>query len=238
MKTITQMEPGNVTAVERFYECNHIQPEKMASDPVEAYMEGKDYDPQIVREDLERRIQCWSERFDENERAYFYSLFENYCYISEKEYKYRILQLCQAIYASLWEKQIRKEEVLFVTVPGSKGVGSGGDSLRSQLLCMNLDWGMDKRQIISDIERMDPSLLDNKKAIVFIDDILGTGFSVRETVEKFRDRCAGKNLDGYVIYVTGILITKRAARYIRNKTKVRVFELPEGKNSIKKLYDR
>ena len=80
-------------------------------------------------------------------------MFENYNYISENEYKHRIWQLSEAIYEELEEKQIAREEVLFVTVPSPKGVSCGGDQLRSHLLCANLDWGMDKNLIIADIEK-------------------------------------------------------------------------------------
>lgn len=66
---------------------------------------------------------------------------------------------------------------------------------------------------------MNPSLLVGKKAIVFIDDILGTGFSIRETIENFAEYCGEKNLDDYLIYVTGILITKRAVRYLSKKVR-------------------
>lgn len=231
----TEEDKRITDSVERFYEFNHIQSERYASSQREAYMQNKPYDPQIVREGLETRISHWIERFDENERDYFYSLFENYHYISEQEYKYRIWQLCEAIYADLQEKQIDRTQVLFVTIPSPKGVGSGGDSLRSQLLCVNQEWGMDKDQIISDIEKMDPALLKDKKAIVFIDDILGTGFSVRGTIEKFQEHCAEENLSNCLIYVTGILMTKRAEKYIAHKTekRVRVFRQQEEKNRIR-----
>lgn len=223
-----------IESVDQFYKFNHINSEKYASDQMEAYRENKTYDAQIARADLEEKVGCWIERFNESEREYFFSLFENYNYISENEYKHRIWQLSEAIYEELEEKQIAREEVLFVTVPSPKGVSCGGDQLRSHLLCANLDWGMDKNLIIADIEKMNPGLLGGKKAIVFIDDILGTGFSIRETIENFAEYCGEKNLDDYLIYVTGILITKRAVRYLSKKVrKTKVFQLQGEKNSIK-----
>lgn len=225
----------NTTAIDHFYKFNNIKPEQYASSQMEAYTQNKLYDSQILQENLEDRISCWIKRFDEDEREYFYSLFENYSYITENEYKQRIYELCNSIYEDIQKKQIKREEVLFVTVPSSKGVGSGGDSLRSQLLCVNLEWGIHKEQIISDINKMDLKLLDNKKAIIFIDDILGTGFSVRKTMENFAEHCSEKNLDNYLIYVTGILMTKRAIKYINKKAeeKVWVFQMQEEKNCIK-----
>ena len=223
-----------IESVDQFYKFNHINSKKYASDQMEAYRENKTYDAQIARADLEEKVGCWIERFNESEREYFFSLFENYNYISENEYKHRIWQLSEAIYEELEEKQIAREEVLFVTVPSPKGVSCGGDQLRSHLLCANLDWGMDKNLIIADIEKMNPSVLVGKKAIVFIDDILGTGFSIRETIENFAEYCGEKNLDDYLIYVTGILITKRAVRYLSKKVrKTKVFQLQGEKNSIK-----
>lgn len=38
---------------------------------------------------------------------------------------------------------------------------------------------MDKGQIVSDVEKLDMNSLKDIKAIIFIDDILGTGFSLK-----------------------------------------------------------
>lgn len=223
-----------VASIEQFYKFNGIKSENYTSNHVEAYVENKKYDPQIARSELEKKIGYWIERFDEQDREYFYSLFENYNYISADEYKYRIWQLSEAIYADVEEKQIKREEVLFVTVASSEGVGSGGDCLRANLLSMNMEWGMDKNLIIADIEKMSPKLLDDKKVIVFIDDILGTGFSVKRTIESFVEHCGEKSLQDCLVYVTGILMTKRAVKYINKKIKkVRVFQLEKETNSIK-----
>lgn len=225
-------------SVEQFYKFNHIQYEKYASSQMEAYVENKPYDPQIVREGLEEKIACWIERFEEKDKEYFYSLFENYHYISEQEYKYRIWHLCEAIYADLQEKQIERTEILFVTIPSAQGVGSGGDSLRSQLLCVNQEWGMNKEQIVSDIAKMDLALLDGKKAIVFIDDIVGTGISIKKIMEEFARHCNGRNLDDCLIYVTGILMTRHAIHEIdkdarKKEKRIMVFQEKEGRNRIK-----
>lgn len=77
-----------IASVDQFYKFNHIDSEKYASDQMEAYRENKTYDAQIARADLEEKVGCWIERFNESEREYFFSLFENYNYISENEYKH------------------------------------------------------------------------------------------------------------------------------------------------------
>lgn len=67
----------NTTAIDHFYKFNNIKPEQYASSQMEAYTQNKLYDSQILQENLEDRISCWIKRFDEDEREYFYSLFEN-----------------------------------------------------------------------------------------------------------------------------------------------------------------
>ena len=225
---------NTVPHINQFYKFNNINSEDYTSDHMQAYRENKRYDPQIARSELEKKIECWIERFDEQDREYFYSLFEHYNYISEDEYKLRIWQLCEATYTDIEEKQIKREEVLFVTVASSEGMGSGGDHLRANLLSMNMEWGMDKNLIVADIEKMPLELLDDKKVIVFIDDILGTGFSVIKTIKSFAKHCGEEKLDSCLIYITGILMTKRAVKHITKRTKhSRVFQLQEEQNSIK-----
>ena len=88
-----------------------------------AYKEGKIFDSKIV--DLQEKLACWIERFEEDDKQYFIKLFKNYIYISQREFEYKIWQLCESMYNNLNERGINKENILFVTISSPTGRASG-----------------------------------------------------------------------------------------------------------------
>lgn len=214
-----EMETEIDDAVEKFYEINNITEENYTSSRDKAYKEGKIYDSKIV--DLQEKLECWIERFEKNDKQYFIKLFKNYIYISQREFEYKIWQLCEAMYKYLEERGISKENILFVTISSPTGRASGGDSLRDNLLSANQEWGMDKSQIVSDVEKLDMNSLKDVKVIIFIDDILGTGFSLKRTIQEFIQKAIKTNfkIQEYILGVTGVFMTRSAVRFIKKKIK-------------------
>lgn len=213
------MEAKFDDAVEKFYEINNITEKNYASSRDIAYKEGKIFDSKVV--DLQEKLACWIERFEEDDKQYFIKLFKNYIYISQREFEYKIWQLCESMYKNLNERGINKENILFVTISSPTGRASGGDSLRENLLIANQEWGMDKGQIVSDVEKLDMNSLKDIKAIIFIDDILGTGFSLKKTIQQFIQKAIKINfkIHEYIWAVTGVFMTRSAVRFIKKKIK-------------------
>lgn len=220
-------------AVRKFYENNRISPQEYTDDQMKAYTENKTYDPKITAEALEKRVVCWIDCFLEEDRKYFLKLMEKYIYISERELKQRFFMLCSFIFEKLAARGIEKHVVLFVTVPSDRGTGSGGDSIRNALLVVNMGWGIHKEQIVSDAGRMKASALEGKKAVIFMDDILGTGFSLRKTIDGFFSRFPQCMSAPCLWGAAGILASKNAVKYIIRKAGSRgisleAFILPDG----------
>lgn len=204
-------------SLQKFYKNNNINAEKYTENQTEAYIENKNYDPKIAMPSLWERIDCWIDRFSEEDKQYFLKLFEKYVYISEREFQNRIYNICIYIFEEMKKKGIRKEQILFITVPTTKGITSGGDSIRNALIKVNMGWGIDKEKIVSNVFNTDSSMLKEVKAIVFFDDILGTGFSIRNTMESFFEKNLEIDISEYVWGVSGVLMTHSAIRYIKKK---------------------
>lgn len=206
-------------SINKFYEYNHIDPDQYTADMMEAYTKNKACDARIARDKLREKVEVWIRGFQEADRKYFLKLLENYKYFSERELTYRFALLCKYIFDELEISGVEKHEVLFVTVPSAGGVAGGGDFIRSYLIKVNLEWGIDKNQIISDISKMGEKTLEGRKAIIFIDDIVGTGFSVRKIIVQFLKHFPGINKERYLWGMAGIMVMKSAVRYIKNKVK-------------------
>lgn len=223
-------------SLKKFYEYNHINPELYTSDMMEAYTQDKYCDTRIAQDKLRERVDGWLEGFREEDRGYFLDLLEHYHYLSERELKYRLAVLCSYIFDKLRLSEIEKSEVLFVTVPSANGTAGGGDFMRNYLLSVNLEWGIYKGQIISDISRADEDILEGKKAIIFVDDILGTGFSVKETIKVFLERFPKIDKGGYSWGIAGVMVMKSAVRYIKKNAEAMGISLEiyaQEKNYIK-----
>ena len=80
---------------------------------------------------------------------------------------------------------------------------------------------MDKSQIVSDVEKLDMNSLKDVKVIIFIDDILGTGFSLKRTIQEFIQKAIKTNfkIQEYILGVTGVFMTRSAVRFIKKKIK-------------------
>lgn len=66
------MEAKIDDAVEKFYEMNNITEKNYAASRDIAYKEGKIFDSKIV--DLQEKLACWIERFEEDDKQYFIKL--------------------------------------------------------------------------------------------------------------------------------------------------------------------
>ena len=224
------MDKKILDSLDKFYENNGINADLYTASEIERYIGNKRFDPKITRDNLMEKVCCWIERFEEEDKQYFLSLLEKYVYVSQNEFQHRIYNLCTYIYGELEQQEIGKTQVLFVTVPSLGGVMSGGDALRNTLREVNAEW-LDKNQVISDITKVNDSILNNKKAIIFIDDILGTGFSLRETIESFIEKFSISKLNNCRLGVASVLMTKRAVKYLKAKLKnlnLEVFAQPEN----------
>lgn len=224
------MDKKILDSVDKFYENNRINPDLYTASEIGRYIGNKRFDPKITRDNLMEKVGCWIERFKEEDKQYFLSLLQNYVYISHNEFQHRIYNLCTYIYGELEQQGIEKTQVLFVTVPSLDGVMSGGDALRNTLREVNTEW-IDKNQVVSDIEKVNDSILNNKKAIIFIDDILGTGFSLRGTIDKFIEKFSINKLNNFRLGIASVLMTKHAVGYIKSKFKqldLEVFAQPQN----------
>ena len=233
------MDKKTEKSIEQFYKNNNINPNQYAASEAEAYETGKEFNLQIAEEYLNAKVDKWLERFEDEDRQYFLQLLENYIYISEKEYRHRVYILSSYIINQTKKLGIASEEILFISVASCQGTASGGDSLRNALIIGNMEWGIVKQQIISDVSKLPYDILEKSKALVFIDDIIGTGFSIRQTIDNFFAHFPNTNKQQYIWGIAGIMVQKSAVRYLEKNIKkynVEFHVFVEENNFIKNCF--
>lgn len=206
-----------INSINKFYENNKIDPTQYTASEKEAYLANKMCDSKIDFETLRERVEIWSSRFAEEDKKYFLLLLENYIYLSDKELRYRYYLLLEEIMNMARMKGVDEQKVYFITVPSAKGVACGGDYVRKYILDAGIHWGISKKQILSDLPKVSEKDIKEGGIFVFVDDILGTGFTTWSSIKQFIDLFSGCISDTAKIIITGMLITKGAKKYISKK---------------------
>lgn len=213
-----EQKSENLDAVlEQFYNINEIESDNYTDSQEEAYRESKNFDDKIAKSVLKRKVEKWVEKIEKDDRKYFYRLFENFTYITKKTLDHEMDLLSKYLFQYVSKEGIEKSETIFVLVESRNGVKSGAEDIAASLWDVNQGMGLRKEQIISQFQKVNEDVIANAKAIVFIDDIVATGFTLKGTIEKFRERW-GETIDSTVkYYFTGIKLTKNAIKFVKKK---------------------
>lgn len=83
---------------------------------------------------------------------------------------------------------IEKSKVLFVVIESKSGIKSGADEMASNLWNDNRINDLKKSQIITAFSKVKKEKIKNAGVIIFLDDILATGFTIREQIDLFLER--------------------------------------------------
>lgn len=203
-----------IDVLNEFYKNNNIDPNCYTKNYNEVYEYKKIFDEQIVFDEMKNRIQNWILRFDDD-KEYFYELLKYYKYIPQEMFEIYIKEISNIIFDDINQNR----EILFITVPSENGTSSGGDDIRAALLKMNMGWGISKQQIICDITKIDKEELTNKRAIIFVDDILGTGFSLKRLINEFLELYRNNLSKDCLFGISAVFATKNAIKFIKKNIK-------------------
>ena len=150
------------------------------------------FDNYIGNDIFEKNIIKWLSFFEEKDRAVFMDLLSHYRYFTKEKYRKAIKEICGHI---MEEIEGESDKVLLVTFPSKKGIASGGDQVRAMLEEI-LIGKLKKDHIISDTTKLDESVYNGIKYIVFIDDIVGSGTTLFGNVRAVCDKLPlGKRTD-------------------------------------------
>lgn len=211
------MENKIESTLKNFYSNNKICPENYTDSVEDAYIQNKKYDIKIPPSVLKRRVEKWVEGFRPQDKAYFLRLLERFTYLTQDALAYRMSRLCNRFFSELAKLGIEKSEIFFVVVESESGIKSGADEMAVHLWNVNRVHELKKNQIITAFSKVKKEEMKKVKAIIFLDDILATGFTMRKQInvflERFGDVC--DHIEHW--YFAGILVTRSAVNYIKRK---------------------
>ncbi len=172
-----------IESISKFEELNKIKLNNyMSSNSSEE--SDKHIDNYIGEDIFQDRVYDWLELFEEKDRPILLKLLENYRYFTENRIKRELYRIIKEII-----NDSDPNDVYIITFPSKKGVASGGDNLRSALICSLLG-EFKKENIIHDTEKNIDKVINNAKKIIFLDDIVGSGTTlygnVKECVKNFQ----------------------------------------------------
>lgn len=203
-------------AIDAFYQSNCINPEHYLSNENEAYAQEKECDYLIGKDIFSTHVNNWLQTFSDEDINIFLNLLGNYTYITRREYRHKISILSDDIYVKLKALGISFNDVVFITIPSPKGLKSGGDEVRSYLNSVNMGRGIKNNQFICSEYPMSPTVFQNKKAIVFIDDLIGSGKTIKSSINNILTYFQNNNIDRsqFQLFFAGIYVSKSASSNI------------------------
>lgn len=206
-------------AINNFYKNNHINSEYYTDSMDEAYTSNKGYDKRIAFPSLQKRVGAWIQYFEKEDQEYFLQLLESFTYITKETLAYRVYCLCSSLFENLLEKGIDYSEILFVMIESPGGIKSGADEMAVNVWNINQEFEIGKNQIITAYSKVGQKLVEEARAVIFLDDIAATGFTMCGQINAFFKRFEALCDDSKIYYYTSVLVTKNAIGYLRKHLK-------------------
>lgn len=193
-------------ALAAFYQKNQIDPQRVA-DPGDG-----NYDRRLAA--LPDQVDRWLAGIRPEDHGIFLQLLSRYAYLSRAQCQQRYDILLDLIEAQSKERAFHLRDVLFITTESGGAGASGGDNVRADILGRNLG-RLTKKQVIAAQSKLDVCDLSSCRAIVFLDDIIGSGYSLWDSIRTFSQRFSltGKPDEPAMFYAC-VLPRKRGVRHI------------------------
>lgn len=211
-------------AIIAFYNHNNINFKQYSETIDEYYLTGKEYDRKIAPKSLNNRVHKWLDNFEEDDKEYFLKLLEKFTYITKREYNHRISLITNYIFEVLLKCGIENKEVVFVLNESKYGIKSGNSELSTSIWETNMEV-ISKKQLVEVYSKLTQQDMKDIKAVVFIDDILATGFSLLDTIKTFFERFPYESFSDVKFYYSAVEKTNNAMRYISRKIKTLGLEI-------------
>lgn len=208
------MEEKKNTAIDNFYKMNNIDDKRFTANNKEAALCGMFFDKNIPRSILQEKLSIWLSNFTKKDQKYFLALFENFMYITSGQLTYLVGEVWDDLCKKIGEDNL--SDVAFVFKESSKGCKSGANDLAAEIW-RHGEGLIEKKQLITNISSAKNNLVYNKKSIIFFDDIIATGFSMREVLRQFFTKYPVENFNQTKFYIISIFSTRRGERFIREK---------------------
>lgn len=167
------------TALKTFYEINGINPIRVADSLDDCY------DKRLA--ELPQRVDQWLQGIASEDQETFLNLLSRYCYLRRPQCQLRYGKILSLLMDRLSELQINLSNVLIITIEAGGSCSSGGDNVRADFRYRNLET-LSKQQIIATQSKLIEEDLSSYQAILFLDDIVGSGITMWRSIHQLRMR--------------------------------------------------
>ncbi len=180
--------------------------------------------------DLSQTVDTWLLNISPLDRPVFLEALSRYTYLTQDQCKNRFIELIQMLEQDLAINDIKLNEVLYITIESSGGINSGGDNVRADMHFYNYN-KIDAEQIIASQEKLSEEKLKFIKAIVFVDDMIGTGKTIWGSLDSLCSKYGFKGNGTPKLYYMCLSPTHRAIKHLnRNFKKYKYTVTPIYKN--------
>ena len=197
-------------ALKCFYEKNKIIFSR-CSDETDG-----NYDKRIAS--LPEQIDEWLSHIHRDDHSLFLSLLSRYTYLTQAQCKLRYGSVAALLQNELKAFDIPLSEVMFVTVESSASRATGADNVRADLK-QQLFGEIYKEQIVPAERNLKTEDLEQYKAIVFLDDIIGSGMTLWKHLHSFCERFSINGCGKHKLFYACIVPRAHGIRHIRQNCK-------------------
>lgn len=193
-------------AIDAFFMYNDINAQWVA--------DGIYSDPKL--EHLSKQIDLWLQDIHQAHHSVFLRMLSRYTYITELQAAKRYSEAVDLLEEHLSNQNRTLSEAVFISVESPSHTKCGSDNVRTDLHRKNVS-RMDASQIIATARKMTPQSLSQYTAIVFVDDIVSTGFTLRHTINAFAQQFPQIMQQNIPVFCICIVPTKSGLRHLCDK---------------------
>lgn len=167
---------------------------------------------------LPAQIDLWLAHIDRKDHELFLELLSRYHYLTEPVCQTRYYELIDLLKTKL-PAGVELADVLFITAESS-GYASGGDNVRADLRSRTRE-KVGKKQIIAAQSKIKREVVEKYKAVVFLDDIIGSGRTLWNEIERFCKLEKSSAQDGRrpVMFYSSIAPRREGIQYLEEQCK-------------------
>lgn len=194
-------------AIDAFYRNNKIDISR-ATD-----VSSADYD--ICLEKLEEKTEEWLKNVDALDKPIFLDVLSKVLYYTQAHCMQHWVEVIELLKEDIGKYDIDISEVLIIVVESPNGSKSGAEDIIGDLYKRNRFENITKANIASSFNKFDIKKISNYKAVLFLDDMIGSGITLSKTITDVTCKIENSNHTPIRYYCSCITPTKRGVKLIK-----------------------
>ena len=204
------------TALSLFYQKNNIDIDSASNE-----YDGN-YDCRIAA--LSAQVDRWLASIDKADHELFLTLLSRYTYLTSAQCQIRYNRILNLLQEQLDLYGDTLSDVLFMSVESGGAHKSGSDNVRADIYSRNMR-RISKRQIIASQSKLDPLELQQYKTIIFLDDIVGSGVTLWNSIKNFHSRFLLDSTINPKLFFSSIVPRKKGIQHIKSNCRKSSIEI-------------